>query len=373
MMFLRYLAAVPLIVLSCAGVPFGYLTLSSYLFQRSLPGEPAEFDFVAGFVGNVTALAGFWPVPVAFLLFAGLWWRTAAWPRISLLPSVPTAFVGLVTGTGWAIALGVALPLVSWGLARLAARIVSRPISGDVRRSAVEVLIGLRGGGRLRVQSRRLLLDRLPPPRYRESPVGRVAIPFDRIGHVEAGVVDAPAQWRFGNTSELTITPGPALRVIGSGQEWLVPVDDVDAALRLVVERAQARAKPEPRPPLESARWASAKKLWDLGEAQLSQTGQRKVRHGGHHVLLVLSVLTVAMTGYSVFRVFTDGWGFLFGALFFGAISYGTGRAWVSAGATQKLAEENPCSPLADDPDPRHRPITGWSYQPVVLGQTSDL
>ncbi|MCR3754545.1 hypothetical protein [Lentzea californiensis] len=374
MMFLRYLVAVPLILLSYAGVPFGYLTLSSYLFQRSLPGRREEFDFAAEFAEKFTDLNGFWPVPLALLLFVVLWWMTAAWTRIALLPSVPVAFVGLVAGTGWEKSLlSVATPLVAWGLAWLAAKAVTWPVTGDVRRSAVEVLIGLRGGGRLRVQSRRLLLDKLPPPRHKESPVGRVAIPFDRIGHVEAGLVTSPAQWRFGNTSELTITPGPVLRIIGGGQQWLLPVDDVEQAMRLVLERAKVRAKADPRPPLDSSRWANAKRLWDLSPSQPMQPNQQKVKHGMHHVMLVLSVLTAAMAGYAVFRAFTGSWSFVFGALIFGGVSYGTARGWASLGATMKLAEENPHSPLADDPDPRRRPVTGWSPQPVTLGQTSGL
>ncbi|MGW6933767.1 hypothetical protein ACWGE0_27180 [Lentzea sp. NPDC054927] len=372
MTFLRYLVALPLIVLSYAGVPFAYLTVSSYLSRTSLPGRKAEFDFAAEFMKHLTDLNGFWPVPVAFLLFAGLWWMTVAWPRIAFLPTVPVALAGILAG-GQKSVLALAAPAVAWGLAWTAAKVVSWPVTGDVRRSAVEVAIGLRGGGRLRVQSRRLLLDKLPPPKHAESPVGRVAIPFDRITHVEAGAVRTAAQWRFGNTSELTISPGPVLRVIGGGQEWLLPVDDIDKATRLVVERSKARAKPDPRPELESTRWSSAKKLWDLQGKQSMTPNLKKVRHGTHHTMLVLSVLTAVMAGYAVFRIFTDSWGFLIGVLFFGGVSYGMARAWASMGATQKLAEENPRPPMAEDPDPSRRPVTTWSRQPVVLGQTSDL
>lgn len=374
MMFVRYLVAVLLILLSYAGVPFGYLTMSSYLFQRSLPYGATEFNFAAEFSEKVTDLDGFWPVPVALGLFAVLWWMTAAWPRIALLPSVPVAFMGLAGGSGWEkMVLAAATPAVAYGLAWLAAKAVSWPVTRDVRHSAVEVLIGLRGEGRLRVQSRRLLLDKLPPPRHKLSPVGRVAIRFDRIKHVEAGDVRTPAQWRFGNTSELTITPGPVLRIIGGGQEWLLPVDDVETATRLVLERAKVRAKADPRPPLESSRWSNAKKLWDLADTQPLQPNLQKVRHGNHHVMLVMSALTAAMAGYAVFRMFTGSWSFLFGALIFGGVAFGTTGAWASIGTAQRLAEENPHSPLADDPDVRRIPVTGWSPRLTTLGQTSDL
>lgn len=285
---------------------------------------------------------------------------------------------GRVHGPGRRVGLGedgagAATPAVAYGLAWLAAKAVSWPVTRDVRHSAVEVLIGLRGEGRLRVQSRRLLLDKLPPPRHKLSPVGRVAIRFDRIKHVEAGDVRTPAQWRFGNTSELTITPGPVLRIIGGGQEWLLPVDDVETATRLVLERAKVRAKADPRPPLESSRWSNAKKLWDLADTQPLQPNLQKVRHGNHHVMLVMSALTAAMAGYAVFRMFTGSWSFLFGALIFGGVAFGTTGAWASIGTAQRLAEENPHSPLADDPDVRRIPVTGWSPRLTTLGQTSDL
>ena len=51
-----------------------------------------------------------------------------------------------------------------------------------------------------------------------------------------------------------TTTPGwtrnRGLRVIGGGQEWLLPVDDAGQTRLLVTERAAARGKPAPRPPL---------------------------------------------------------------------------------------------------------------------------
>ncbi|MCG8923094.1 hypothetical protein [Lentzea sp. CC55] len=365
MMFLRYLVALPLILTSYVGVPFAYLTLSSQLFRRSLPGGTSQ-SFTTGFTETFTEhISGFWPVPVALVLFAALWWMTTAWPRIALLPSAPLAFTGLFSGTFDKTLLAVAAPAVAWGLAQLAAKSVSWPLTRDVRRSAAEVVVGLRGEGRLRVQSRRLLLDKLPPPLQKGSPVGRVAIRFDRIKHVEAGAVRTAAKWRLGNTSELTITPGPVLRIIGGGQEWLLPVDDVETTARLVLERAEARSKAEPRPPMDSSRWTSAKHLWKLQDAPVLRPNLQKVRHGAHHMMLVLSALTTAMAGFAAFRMFTGDWTFVFGALFFGGVALGSVLSWASIGATQKLTEENPRSPLDGDPDPHRTPVTGWSPRPA--------
>jgi len=369
--FLRYLVAVPLLIASCVGVPVGCQLLSVYTLRR---WRDTPFDVGAELTERLTEYDGFWPIPVALLLFVVLWRTTTVWPRIALVPSGFIAVGGLITA-GFnelvSTAASLAAPLVAWTLAWLAARVVSWPVTADVRRSPVEVPVRLRGGGRLRVQSRRLLLDKLPAPVHAAATVNRVAIRLDRITHVEVGVVHTPAVWRFGNTSELTIAPGPVLRVIGGGQEWLLPVDDAEALHRLVTERADHRAKPDPRPALDSNRWSTAKPMWNL-EGDPAQRNTQKVQ-SGHHWLLVLSALTTAMALFAVYRVFTDSWGYLFGVLLFGGIGCATVSAWSGAVTNQKLAEENPRSPLADDPDPRHLPVTGWSATSVVLGQTSDM
>lgn len=369
--FVRYLLAAPLLIASYVGVPVGCQLLSSYTLRR---WRDTPFDVGAEFAAKLVEYDGFWPIPLALVLFAALWRTTTVWPRIALVPSGFIAVGGLLTAgfsDGLSTAADVAAPFVAWVLAWAAGKIVSSPVTGDVRRSPAEVAVRLRGGGRLRVQSRRLLLDKLPPPVHAAATVGRVAIRFDRITHVEAGVVRTPAVWRFGNSSELTIAPGPVLRVIGGGQEWLLPVDDAGQTRLLVTERAAARAKPAPRPPLESSRWDTAKPLWSL-DGDPVQRNTQKVQ-SSHHWLLVVCAVTAPMAVFSVSRMVTDSWGYLIGVLFFGGAAYGTALAWWNSIASLKLAEENPRSPLADDPDPHQIPVTGWSASPVALGQTSDF
>ncbi|MGZ3147412.1 hypothetical protein ACVDFE_36575 [Lentzea chajnantorensis] len=369
--FLRYLVAAPLLVASAAGVPIACQLLSAYTLRR---WRDTPFDVGAELTERLTEYDGFWPIPLALVLFVVLWRTTTVWPRIALLPSGCIAVGGLITA-GFTELLStvaaLAAPLVAWTLAWLAARVVSRPVTGDVRRSPAEVGVRLRGGGRLRVQSRRLLLDKLPAPVHAAATVNRVALRFDRITHVEVGDVLTPAVWRFANSSELTVTPGPVLRIIGGGQEWLLPCDNAEELHRLVTERAAVRAQADPRPPLESSRWDLAKPLWSLN-GDPAQRNTQKVQNG-QHWLLVMSALTTAMALFAVYRVFTTSWGYLIGVALFGGIGYGTARAWWSFVTSQRLAEENPRSPLADDPDPRHLPVTGWSSSPVALGHMSDL
>ncbi|MFI6099048.1 hypothetical protein ACIA8G_26140 [Lentzea sp. NPDC051213] len=376
LLFLRYLVAAPLLMMSIVGVPTGYHVLSSYLYRREL--RDGKFDVAAEFRESFTENVVGWPMALAVVLLVVFWWMTTAWPKIALVPSVPAAVGGGIIGLfdGWENAASAATaPFVAWGFAWLASKVVSWPVSEDVRLGAVEVATGLRGGGRLRVQSRRLLLDKLPPPRHFMSPIGRVAIRFDRITSVEAGDVRTPAPWRLANTSELTLMPGPVLRVIGGGQEWLLPVDDAEALARLVTDRATVRAKPDPRPPLESERWFHAKLLWDLADQEPRRPNIQKVNHGNRWAALIISALTTPMALYSVFHLFADGWswGRLVAILFFGLTAWIATHVWFRQGVVYKLTEENPVSPTAGEPDPRRIPVTGWSSRPVVLGQTSDL
>lgn len=364
--FLRYLAAAPVILASLVGVPTGYHMLQKYLFAK---GRDRGFDLGAELVTYFKEITSFWPTPLAVVLFVVLWRTTSAWPKIALVPSAVVAVSGLLTAGfgGWQrTTAAVAAPVAAVALAWLAGRIVSWPLTGDVRRGPAEIVVKLRGGGRLRVQSRRLLLDKLPPPIHPSAQIARVAIRFDRLRLVEAGVVHTPAVWRLANTSELVLSPGPVLRIIGAGQEWLLPVDDTAEVRRLVTERATARAKADPRPPLESGRWSLAKPLWELAGVEPPQRNTQKVKAGGYHWLLVLSAVVAPMALYSVYRIFTDSWGFLIGVLFFGGIAYGTARGWFSVHASQRLAEENPTPPMADDPDPRRIPVSGWSATPVA-------
>lgn len=373
-MFLRCLLAAPLLLAAVIGVPTGYHVLSSYLYRREL--RDGTFDFAGEFRDSFTETVVLWPTALAVVLLVVFWWMTTAWPKIALVPSVPAMLGGLIFGLldGWKHAVsGVAAPLVAFGLAWLAAQVVARPLTGDVRRAAIEVAAGLRGGGRLRVQARRLLLDELPPPVHPMSPIGRVALRFDRIRSVEVGLVHSPAHWRLANTSELTVTPGPALRIIGGGQEWLLPIDDADEVGRLVSERAKVRATPDPRPPLDSGRWFHAKMLWELAGQEPPIRNTRTINHGNRWAALIISALTTPMALFSVSRIFTHGWSYLVGVLVFGSTAWIATHVWFRQGTVYKLTEENPVSPLADDPDLHRMPVTGWSPQHVVLRQTSDL
>lgn len=123
---------------------------------------------------------------------------------------------------------------------------------------------------------------------------------------------------------------------------------------------------------MESDRWSHAKNLWELAGQEPPVRNTRTVNHGNRWAALIISALTTQMALFSVFRIFTDGWGYLVG-VFFGLIAWIATHVWFRQGVVYRLTEENPVSPMADEPDPRRNPVTRWSAQPVALGQTSDL
>lgn len=178
------------------------------------------------------------------------------WPRVALAGTVPMAafevlaeLVDLAVPSGdhgaylaWLAGGGVAAAILAWGAARLACLVVTRPVTADVIRSNVDITFPLRDGSRLRAQGGKLLLDLLPEPAVKDGiPALRLAIPYQALVLVQSGVLDTHAlQWPLPNGSAITLSPGPALRIVGSGQQWLVPVDDAASAAAIVTERARA-------------------------------------------------------------------------------------------------------------------------------------
>ncbi|GAA3868234.1 hypothetical protein GCM10022243_37380 [Saccharothrix violaceirubra] len=361
----RWLRTVPLLVLAYVVAPAATLTVARWTapWPRSAaePGAALGLAAPALSPGHLPALA------VGLVLFALAWWRTSTWPLIALVPMAPLVMSGVGFGSGQALITLVGAGL-AWGTAWLAGRAVSRPVTAAVGGSAVEIVIGLRGGARLRVQSRRLLLDRLPAPNTAGMPT-RLALPLDRVEFVQAGgVAGGPTPWQLPNSAVLLVPPGPVVRIVGGGQQWLLPVDDADAVAAALTRRVAVRARPRPAPPEDSGRWHLAKTAWKSGPAA-PRRGATPVPHRagsahGRHLRLVVGALMVVMGGYSTTRLFAGaGLGHLFGVLLFGVAGLVTMATWYGGEAAHRLAEENPrprTAPGWGETDPAAAPVPGW-------------
>ncbi|GAA2969834.1 hypothetical protein [Actinokineospora diospyrosa] len=215
----------------------------------------------------------------------------------------------------------------------------------------VEVLFWLRGGARLRVRLGQLLLDLLPRPTAEANGgAGRLVIPFSRLELAHTGEVLEPFVWPLPNGSAIHVSPGQALRVAGSGQQWLLPVDDAVGAAEFIARRVTPTADPVP----------PAGELPDNGVVAPKR---------------ILRAMTTPWPGYTVAAV---GVGLVFTAAEYavaedplGWITVGLAAALVWGGARfaarfRRSRDEVEANPRGDvvsgwgDHDPGADPVAGW-------------
>lgn len=386
-MVLRPLLAAPLLALGYLGVPVAVMVADDWAWsrrRRELYGSPSDdvpgFSLDGAFRDALGDLVGsyWWPVPLALLLFAANWWRTTLWPWIALVPAVPL-FVASIASPGLETlfaALGVA---AAWGLALPAGKVATRPVTPRVAGSAFEVAFTARGGTRLLAQSRRLVVDRLLAPNDPKTPLWRLAIPYDRITLVEAGeVVGNPTTWELPNSSVVPLSPGPALRVVGGGQQWLLPLDDAADVVEVVARRVAARARPGQQPTPDGGAWRVARAAWECGSPQprpgvWPATRQRAKAPHVRHLRIVGAALMLGMAALSIAELVADGGtGYLVGGLLFGVLGAIAAVTWRRFERALRIAEENPRPPDAPgwgETRPGAAPVAGW--RPVARAQVA--
>lgn len=244
---LRWLGAVPLIVLAMAAPIVGSLTISAWTSIAfndtfAISGEQpptfwAEFRESASYLSYAAAL----PFIVLVIFLAR---RTfASWPKACLWLAAWIVLPGLLlTSTVNPgnellpnLAFGVGLVLLNWGLGRAALWLLTRPVARDLALSGMEIPYNVPGSkARFRVQRDRLLLDRL------QAEEGNVhkEIRWADLQVVRLEHVTAPTKWWASGNTEIKVPAGPALRVLGREDEWLLPVpeplgEDLAAAITL--------------------------------------------------------------------------------------------------------------------------------------------
>ncbi len=140
----------------------------------------------------------------------------------------------------------VGLLWLTHGLGRKTVHVLTRPVAADVVGSRLELPFRLPGQGflpprpRLRIQHDRLLLDRL---RRGQRDVGRLVLPWHTIEEVQVDLRAVAGEWPPADRTRPIVVPaGPAVRIRGDGQDWLLPFDDEPEA-RTVVAAITARAR----------------------------------------------------------------------------------------------------------------------------------
>jgi hypothetical protein len=311
-----------------------------------------------------------WLGLLVVLMAVNLRWP-ANWSRVALLGTAPMAlvkalveltslgspFVNVGQYYAWVLGGGLGAVVVAWGAARLAVLVVTRPLSTDVVQSGVELPFPLRDGSRLRVQGDKLLLDLLVEPTTGDPSAWRLVVPYQALTLVQPGVLDSHAQsWPLPNDSAVVLSPGSALRVVGSGQQWVLPLDDAWTVAEIVTERARARGGldappastrgtlPEPPDSLSTKRvrpWRTSPWIYDIA-----------------------TLAALALAGVSVDHALTEdplGWITVVLCL---AVAAGGVRLLRRVRASRDNAEANPRPSNAEawgDYSPTRSPIAGWS------------
>jgi hypothetical protein len=346
----RWLLAVPLVLAGFVVVPL------------VRPGVTPEVAF------------RIWPLYaiVAVLLFV-LWRSPRYWARLTFLVSLPWAVAGLF----WprhelALVWGIASVVLAWWLVHLAARVLTRPLNEELAASGLKVYVKSRTS-RLRLEISRDRV-RLVGASGMASPHAalRLAIPYGRLAFVQPGTLNTQspgAAWQLPNKTSVKLSDGPAIRIAGPGQEWLVPVDEpreVAAFIRMRVSQARlagpgSSAAGMPVPSLEVRQRARVL----LGrEGDRASKLIRAYAGGGHQTYLVAAFLVAPAAIASLLAPDLEPAGRVVGFLLFGAIAVFSGWHWWRLEQAVRLFEEWPRTkdePSQTVPSESAAPVTGWS------------
>ena len=231
----RWVVAVPLMVLAAFGPWVGALVLATWT------------DLATGWQQAILPAA----VTAGFLLWRN---RMTSWPTACFVVALFTVGLGLLvplavddlSGSLPDIAFGVAIIWLGYEVGRLAEYVLSRPVAADVVGSRLEISFRLPGQRpRLRVQDARLVLDRLGG--LRQGSTSRVVIPWRALVDVRVEDQREDTTWTpvGRRTRSVEVPAGPAVRIEGRDQTWLLPAASELVARNIVaVITARAHIRP---------------------------------------------------------------------------------------------------------------------------------
>jgi hypothetical protein len=190
-----------------------------------------------------------------------VWSRWAAFPGVfyALFQSLQIAGDH---GRPIALLIAVGLVVVCWVLGEAVVLVLTRPVTSALIGSKLEIPFPLRGlKARLCVREDRLVLDSLTSRRKRSRDV--VAVPWTTLRSIELVEVDQEmtctvflfSASKEANARTFDVRPGPALHVIGTARELLVPVTaEVGRTVLAAVEARSAGVELDEEP-LTTGSW----------------------------------------------------------------------------------------------------------------------
>ncbi|MFI6101913.1 hypothetical protein ACIA8G_40720 [Lentzea sp. NPDC051213] len=192
-----------------------------------------------------------------------VWARWAAFPGVFMAVFHSVQIAGdHDRPIGWAI--GAGLIVVCWALSELVVLVTTRPVTSSLARSKLEIPFPTRGlKARLCVREDRLVLDSLASRRKRSRDV--VAVPWTAMRSIELVQIEQEMVCQViiytdgdvGKPRTFDVPPGPALHVIGTARELLIPVTEkVGAEALAMVQTRSAGVELVERPLWSSNRRA---------------------------------------------------------------------------------------------------------------------
>ncbi|MFD1147936.1 hypothetical protein [Saccharothrix hoggarensis] len=227
-----------------------YTRLDAWDAELAGRADPSSTGLVDMLVGGI----GIWGI-----IGTGLWWhrhRTtmwAIWTRWAAFPGLSLAVFTCLSiasrrNSPIALAIGAGLTAACWGLSEAVRFVMTRPVTDGLIASRLEIPFRVRGlKARLCVRHDRLVLDSLGSRRKRSRDA--VAVPWQALRSIELVDVEQETVCRVlvfsglpeANTREFDVTAGPALHILGTARELLVPVtNEVGRAVLRAVEARSA-------------------------------------------------------------------------------------------------------------------------------------
>ncbi|MGI5503386.1 hypothetical protein [Lentzea sp. CA-135723] len=206
------------------------------------------------------------------VVLVGLWWhwrRVTMWPIWSRWASVTGLFAAflecaqLAGDRGEPVALGLwlGLAVLCWALGEAVRLVMTHPVTTRLIASKLEIPFPVRDlKARLCVREDRLVLDSLASRRKRSRDV--VAVPWTALRSIELVEVEQEmtcqviiyAGGDVGRPRTFDVRPGPALHVVGTVRELLIPVTAEVGATALAAVRARSEGIETGERPLWSYR-----------------------------------------------------------------------------------------------------------------------
>lgn len=391
----RTAVAYPLVALAFLAVPVSLVAESVWAKRIALAAFQSQFGHSAasplqeaGLAERVGALVeqGWFLLALTLVLLVFNRHRPAVWPVLTLTLTVPLGVsnsMGLPLGAervpgvqgllvGNPVLPSVLTVVAGYGLAWLGVSWLTTPITEDVARSQHELIVRLRCGGRLRLERNRLVLAPARVPSQPDRPA-RLAIPWRSVSFLQAGVIESSgraAQWDLPNGVTVELPDGPALRIIGSGQQWIVPVDEQGRLTAAIGLRARRAAPPQAAETsalaeVSLAQWRHVRDLVATEHRRQRHNPLRGVLADRFDFYLTIGLLWLVLAGLSL-PGFAQGWApvYLLATVFFGTSATAVLRRWRSLARDTALFEANPREPGAPpwgETDPAEPPLPNWT------------